>query len=135
MEPRARIAEDAEEPDELPEAFPQAGYRVAGNLQECSADLEQELALTKERLADMERHVWAANAAVRRRAVASALSFAGHGAFAGTIVGWALQLVSPDPVYLLVGSAVGLVLGAVVGAKWPPPKHGSPPPSAPPYLP
>jgi hypothetical protein len=132
--PRAAGSDDEEgEPEEAlqapapTEAAPAAHYRVAGNLEVRSVELEQELAATRARLAEMERRVWAANAIVRKRRVASMLSGGGLGAFVATVGGWVAQPLLHEPYILLVGSVVGFCVGVVATWRADPPDDGFPP--------
>lgn len=109
---------DPEPPAEAPR--PIGGYRVAGDLEVRSKELEQDLVVLRERYKALEREVWAARRTLRRAKAARAISVGGLGATVATVL--ALVLHAADlgarPSLLLAIVILGYVLGAIAGMRW-----------------
>jgi hypothetical protein len=122
LRPRSRETEEEEEDDGFadPEPPPPAGYRVAGNIEVRSKELEQDLAIAEARVRSMERELFAARKLVRRRKAATAISRGGIGATIATLIAFVLYgvgLVTMPP--LLLGLVViGFLFGALAGMRW-----------------
>lgn len=120
MRPEAEEESDEEAATEELAARPAGGYRIAGDLEVRSKEIEQELVQTKARLHEMEREVFAARKVVRRRKVATAASQGGLGATLMTVIAFTLYglnvVVSPPVLLGLV--LIGFVFGALLGMRW-----------------
>lgn len=107
----------SERPDSNPdEDFPEGGYRVAADVVR-RAELEEEVALLKERLHSYEREVFAARRSLRTR---RALSIGGLGTTLGVALTAGLAVTG---VVTSVDIAVGIpivafLIGAVGGMRW-----------------
>jgi hypothetical protein len=140
MKPRQAPLEDPSEESDEPdwqEPAPRVAYRVSGDLQVRSAELEQQLAQAKDSLRALEREVYAARKVVRRRRALGATSTGGLGALLGAVVGSAIHAsgVVDSPHVVSACALVAFVLGALYGYRWDDPDDGFPkaPPPRMPY--
>jgi hypothetical protein len=115
MKPRTRATENDD--DDFAEPV---GYRVAGNLEVRSKELEQDLAIAEARVRSMERELFAARKLVRRRKAATAISRGGIGATLASLAAFVLYGVGilTTPPLLLGLIVLGFLFGALVGMRW-----------------
>lgn len=109
-------------------AAPAPGYRIAGDVQVRSMELEQELLRTKAQLRAFEREVYAARRTLRRRRAATALSRGGIGAVLGACVGLAVYWseLLPAPAVPAAFTILAFFFGALLGLRWDPPDDDFP---------
>lgn len=122
VKPQLREDEQDDEAEaRLPDPAVHASYRVSGNLQVRAAELEQELAETKQELRTMEREVYAARAKLRKQTALRGTNVGGIGALLGAIVGTVGYGMTDKPGFIVGAMVLGFVLAFLGSAQWRPP--------------